>query len=180
VSICGGVTFAGARTGKHQVATGKLMSLAQFIRSRFTCYLTGGRPDYASAVTQGADALRPQVKRLQELISTGEDPGCVRDPQMLCGLHGFVGHYATRYHLKSEGSRLEATSEVLTDLFGPETASEMIEVLEPGIHEPAAAAWIRDGAMRAELSEQTGAALIGELIDERVKTLTLARAPASA
>jgi hypothetical protein len=156
------------------------MSLAQFIRSHFTCYLTGGRPNYASAVTRSTNALRPQVKRLQELISTGEDPGCVRDPQTLCSFYGFVGHYAARYHLKSEGSHLEATSEVLSELFGSEAASEMIDVLEPRIHDPASAAWIRDGGMRAGLSEQTGAALIGELIDERVMALTLARETAGA
>lgn len=156
------------------------MSFLQSVRSHFTCYLTGGRPDYASAVTQSANALRPQVRRLQELVSTGEDPGCVRDPQTLCCLYGFVDYYALRYHLKASTAQLEAASEVLSDLFGSELASQMIEILETCIHDPAATSWIRDGMARAERFEQTGAALISELIDERVHALAPTRETVSA
>lgn len=147
------------------------MSFLEFVRSHFACYLTGDRPDYASAVTESINALRPQVRRLQELVSAGKDPGCVRDPQTLCGLYGFVDFYARRFHLKTSTAQLEAVSEVLSDLFGPELASQMIELIERRIHDPAAASWIRDGMARAEHFERTGAALISELIDERLRAL---------
>jgi hypothetical protein len=148
---------------------GRLASAVRFVQSRFTCYFVA-HPDYGSAVDQAERALRSQVDALQARVTSGEDVPCAGDGPILCGLHGFVSHYAARNHIRSPDAQLEVTAEVLIGLFGEQAGSRMTEGLEALASDPSASDWIRAGQTMAGAFEASGSAPIRDLIDQRLKS----------